>query len=269
MSQPSILDHTEYRIYLREFAKAKNISFRQLSLDSHIHNSYFSRVLAEKAEFSEPQMYALAKVMKLREWELEYFLLMGSKSRNPLSSFQNFIDAKLDALREKHQNLREKLVGLKSDDEILEAYYEEAVTAKIHIALTIPRYGQAPTLLLSEIGISEAKLLRELQKLESLGLIRKNGQGKGYKVIKPTLHLERRHPVSQINHRNWRVETLSHLHRGVKRNNDYHFSALFSCDADTLLKIHARLQETLVAIQGLVSACPQCEEVYHLGIDLY
>ncbi|HYX33364.1 MAG TPA: DUF4423 domain-containing protein [Oligoflexus sp.] len=268
MGQPSIFDCVDYRAYLRQYVSANKISFRQLSLESKIHNSYFSRVLAGKGEFSEAQMYSLAQVMGLGEGELEYLLLLGSKSRNAQEKFQSYVDKKINALREKHSGLRDRLIGIGDADEAaLKTYYGEAITARVHMALTIERFARNPLSLIPLLGMSEAKLRSELEKLTAIGMIRKQRQG--YVVVKPAIHLEQHHALSLANHRNWRVETLSYLHRGLHQATDYHFSAIFSCDKQTFLKAQSCLKESLVEIQALVSQCKVCDQIYHLSIDLY
>ncbi len=267
MSSAQILDYIEYRAFLRDYLKAQQISQRQLCLEASINTSYFSKVMADKAELSEVQLFAIAKYLKLNDWQVEYLLLMGTLSRTAMTTMYQYTYQKLNQIRATQQNLLQSLRGIEQDAIALEAYYEQAVTARVHIALTIPRYAVQPEQLRLDLGLSREVFQLQIQKLIGLGLVRKHKNQ--LMVVKATVHLDQKHPASERNHKNWRVETLAHLHRGGSSDDDYHFSALFSCDRESCLKINRRIKACLVEIQNIVSEAQSCDQVYHLGIDLY
>ena len=89
------------------------------------------------------------------------------------------------------------------------------------------------------------------------------------KILKDSLHLDEKHPVSLQNHKNWRIETLTHLSRGESVDEDYHLSAVFTCDAATKAAIIETMGDAIVRVQGLVAACENSDEVHHIGLDIF
>ncbi len=60
-----IINIEDYREALRYFTKLKKTSFRTLSLQTQLHTSYISRVMAGKCEFSEEQIHKIGQVCPL------------------------------------------------------------------------------------------------------------------------------------------------------------------------------------------------------------
>ena len=111
-------------------------------------------------------------------------------------------------------------------------------------------------------------LQSELKKLLSLGLVEVSASG-DYKISKPSIHLDESHPISVENHKNWRLETISHLTRRESQPSDYHLSAVFSCDDGTKIKIREKIQQLIVDIQALVNQSEASDGPHHLMLDLY
>lgn len=266
----SVWEATDYRDIVRRRSRASGISFKSLAGATHIHTSYFSRVMTGKAEFSEDQLYLIGKALQLREKELELFLLMGSAHRTGVANHRNFLQKRINQMRSEENKLTDRLKGVFTGlgEDTIGIYYRNPVTAEVHMFLTIDRFRQNPRLIARQLGLSERRLESELIKLEALGLISRDGEDQ-ITMNQRAIHLDESHPVSRENHRNWRHDAIQHLIREEPQPSDYHLSAVFSCDEETKIKIREHLQKSLAHIQELVSQSSANERIFHLGVDLY
>ena len=73
----STFDH--YRELIKSLSKRETLTFRQICQITNIHSSYFSRVMNERADFSQEQLFLIGKSLKLSGWELDFLLLLGER----------------------------------------------------------------------------------------------------------------------------------------------------------------------------------------------
>ena len=226
-----------YRNIIAKQIKSQSLSQRHLAQVTGIHTSYFSRVMQQGADFSEEQLYSISKQLGFSDTELEYMNLLLSHSRSGNRRHKKFLFDKIQKLRDENTKIVDELKEVHADlsEEDVATYYEEAITAKIHMLLTIGKFRYHRDLLEKELGISSRKLAIELQKLQRLKII--DVKEDRIEILKKSIHLDHSHPSSVKNHRNWRIETLHRLGAYEGRQSDYHLSAIFSCNEETKLKI--------------------------------
>ena len=264
----NITRYTDYRDVIKVLCKEQKISFKALAQSARIHTSYFSRVMGLGADFSSSQLFLVAKDLGLSEWELEYFLLLGEVSAAASSEHKAFLMEKVKSIQKEKQKIARELKQIKGLQEShIREYYKEAVTAKVHMYLTIDKFRKNPLLIAQKIMIPEYKLNLELKKLEELGLI-KNHAGK-LDMISYNIHLDETDPVSAANHINWRLESINNIQRRTPRPSDYHLSAVFSTDEETKIKIKDMFKEFVIAAQKETTAIKGHEEVFQICFDLY
>ncbi|HYX32809.1 MAG TPA: DUF4423 domain-containing protein [Oligoflexus sp.] len=258
-----------YRDVIRAVVKGQGTSYRAIASATQIHTSYFSRVMAEGAEFSADQLFKICKALQLQEAETTYVLLLGDMSRSSHHDHKVFLKQKLEAIQEKHLRLADQLQGdiTSLEAEQIEMYFHDVRLAKIHMLLTIPRFRMHPQQISKRLGLSESELTRLLERLQKLGLVRL--QKNAVTHVEQNVHLDEHHPLSLINHKNWRIDCLHHLNTGEREPHDYHFSATFSCDADTKGRIKEILKDAIIQAQRQVSECARVENAYVLTLDLY
>ncbi|MBQ49954.1 MAG: hypothetical protein CMP10_21420 [Zetaproteobacteria bacterium] len=263
-----VYDFDDYRVLIRATTKWQDISFKVICSSTQLHSSWFSRVMSGNADFSEEQLYKIGKVFKFRDEELEFFLLLGAQGRSGCKRHQSFLRKKVKAIQDHHRKVAKKLEKVCGNipDANIAMYYQDAITAKIHILLTVDRYAQNPKLISRKLGISERKVEAQLSLLVKLGLITYDGV---ISVLKTSIHLDESHACSTTNHKNWRLETINYLTRNEPLPSDYHLSAVFSCDEDTKVLIKEKLRQTVVEIQKIVGSATQVEESYYIGLDVF
>lgn len=225
--------------------------------------------MVNKADFSDEQLYLIGKALKLREEELEFFLLLGAWARSSQCRHKSYLQGKIEKIQKKMQRVIDKLENVYTEvsEKDIADYYKATITAKIHIFLTIDKYRDNPNLLVKKLAISENRLQIELRKLEELGLINIS-QGK-IQILKYGIHLDDSHPISKENHKNWRLETMHYLTKNEPKPLDYHLSATFSCDEKAATQIKEEVKRCVVKIQSLVNKCQSSDEVYFIGLDIY
>jgi hypothetical protein len=72
----NIYKHLEYREIIRSRAKNVGLTFKSLADFALTHTSYFSRVLAGGANFSQEQGYLIAQALEFSVEETDFFLLL-------------------------------------------------------------------------------------------------------------------------------------------------------------------------------------------------
>lgn len=265
----SIFNYLDYRDVIKDFSRSRGITFKSLATSARIHSSYFSRVMKEKAYFSREQLFLIGKDLKFNEAEMDYFLLLGEIVNSGQSGHKNFLLRKArkiqtDKKKLSHQFEKESKELTEKDIDYL---YQEAITGKIHMLLTLEKYQENPLLICKKVFISEKKLEQQLSKLEHLGLIsRESGE---IKVLKRRVHLDENHPASTQNHINWRIETLNRLNQRTPQPSDYHLSAILSGDEEIKTKIKELFKDFVVEAQKLVKDNKNIEDVYYIGMDLF
>lgn len=247
-------------------------SYRQIATNAGIHPSYFSRVMTGKAHFSQDQLFTIARLLKIGASEIEYLLLLGSWEASAEREHKEFLKQRLLTFRKKAGKATEKLKQLGTEvvevSSDLASYYDEPLTAKIHMALTIDKLRKNLPAIATLFGIADETLHEHIIKLNALGLVSFEGTER-IKVLQSSVHLDESNPLSRRNHLNWRHEIISKLwNRGISAS-DYHASVTFTANEATKKRAKAILKDALVAIGSEVDRSRTEENVYILGIDLY
>ncbi|WP_141730741.1 DUF4423 domain-containing protein [Oligoflexus tunisiensis] len=264
-----IYGHQCYREIIRAFVKSHDSSHRALATACQIHTSYFSRVMTGDAEFSAEQLFKICKAMELQEEDINFVLMLGELSRSSHHEHKQFLKQRIEAVQEEHLRLSQQLQGemTRLGPEQIDLYFSDIRLAKVHMLLTVPRFRAYPQQISRRLGLSEHELQKLLERLHQLGLIRFHGGAVHH--VEQSIHLDEHHPLSLQNHKNWRIDALHHLTSSERQPHDYHFSATFTCDADTKGRIKEIFKSAIVQAQSLVAACPRVEQAYVLTLDLY
>jgi uncharacterized protein (TIGR02147 family) len=264
-----IIEHLDYREIIKNLCKKTKISQKNLALSAGIHTSYFSRVMTGGADFSSSQLYLIASDLGISGWELDYFLLLGEYWSSSHHSHKQHLLSKIKDLQKKHSKVISKMKDVETEmsESYIREYYAEAVTAKIHMLLTIDKYQKNPMLICNKILIPEFKLKLELEKLSRIGVI-KEDKGE-WKVLKFNVHLDESSAISPQNHINWRLESIQNIQKRTPRPSDYHMSAVFSTDENGKLKIKEMFKEFVVEAQKVAGQVKDQEDVYHISFDLF
>ncbi len=261
--------------------KVLGLTYREIAEESRIHASYFSRVMMGKANFSTDQLFRIGEKLKFQSDELDYFLVLGSFELAITSSEKNYFSEKIKRVQHEKLKISERLDSKKveihrsaAEELRFEIYYQDALTAEVHMWLTIDEYKINPSWIANQLKISQARLEKELLKLEKLNLLKRK-QGKIIEVLSD-LHLGEDSPISYRNHINWRLKAIQNLESGSAaedsaelKSTDYHLSVAFSADRETKEELRALIQDFILEAKKKVGFCSKPTEVYHLMLDLF
>jgi len=266
----NISKYLDYRLLIRELSEEKGVSQRSLAESASVHASYFSRVMAGKADFSHDQLFSIGKDLGLVSWELSYLLLLGEHASAGTAQLKGFLRARIQKIQEERQKIFRDQSGVEMlrEQERIESYYADPLTAKVHICLTIKRFREKPLLIAGRLNVSEARIHSELEKLGKLGIIERDHRG-AVTGVKFNIHLDENHPLSAQNHANWRLESIRKIQEREKKPSDYHFSAVFSTDTEAKLKIKDMFKAFVLAAQSEASEQRANEDLCVISFDLF
>ncbi|MBL6991708.1 MAG: hypothetical protein ISR65_18145 [Bacteriovoracaceae bacterium] len=259
----------DYREIIKFYSRDLSFSQKELSNWARVHTSYFSRVMKNEADFSSSQLYNIAQALHIEGSKLEYFLILGEIAHSTDIGHKKFLQEKLSEARKKIKQLSSRIKNLSKElsSEEITSYFQEVITTKVHMLLTMTRFRKNLDTIVKELSIDKETLKLELRKLQSLGLI--TYQDNKVKEVKKMVHLPEEHPISRKNHLLWRLETVHKLGHKIKKNSDYHFSASFSATEVEKEYIKNRFKDFIVEAQQSVSKATGIFNVYHIGFDLY
>lgn len=251
--------------------KSKKISFRDVSLGCCIHPSYFSRVMKGAAGFSQEQIFKISTFLKLCPQETDYLFLLWNKFQAQSTDEKLFFKSKIQEIQEEKQKISSKL---KQDinnpaiqKERMEIYYEDIITAVIHMYLTISEYRNSPEKILNTLKISKEKLSQEISKLKKLGLIQLNGNK--IQSVEQQIHLDPKSNLCTLNHIQWRLKVIQKLNEREDDSKDLHLSVAISIDEESKVQIKNIIREAILTIQQTVSNCKAPQKIYYLMIDFF
>jgi len=267
--EANIFEYLDYRPLIQNLSKSLGISFKSLSSAARMHGSYFSRVMKEAAVFSPEQLYAIGRNLKLNQEEIDYLLLLGEFNNSGDSEHKSFLKTKVTRIQKDKSKLVNKFKDQTTEltQSEVDLYYREAITAKIHMLLTLSKYRENPALICKKVFVNEVKLESELKKLTEMKIIDRSKDQ--IKVLRNNVHLEEAHPASMQNHINWRLQTINHMSMRGNDPSDYHLSASFSCDEETKNRIKEIFKDFVASAQNEVRTCKGATDVYFIGMDLF
>lgn len=253
--------------------EAKKLNFRIVCNATNIHPSYFSRVVKGNAFFSQNQIFKISQFLELPDEPFEFLILLLNHDLAEQTPEKNFYLKKIRAIHDSKlkvsKNMKVNVVEESPDMQKhkIERYYASAITALIHMYLTIPKYQKDPKEILKKVLISEKKLEDEMTKLSELKLI----EIQNHKIIKVqnTIHLDESSHLSFQNHINWRLKTIQNLENKEPQLADYHLSVVISANEETKHKLKQILRDAVLTLQKEVIACEQPTDIYHIQMDLF
>jgi hypothetical protein len=277
----TIYDFNSLNSLVEARLRSRHINYRAASLACEIHPSYFSRAMKAQVSLSQNQLFRILSFLNLSEKQKDYAFLLwqyeGAQGRDE----KNFFSQKIKQIQEENQKITRRIkANIFNSEERkiqLDTYYREAVTALVHMYLTIPSFRNDPESICAPLGIPYRKLTDEIEKLEKLSLVTRRdpkqcppGQVKIHlSHVEESIHLPEESLLAAANHVNWRLKTIQSIQARDPKPNDLHLSVVFSADDEVKTKLKKLLREAIVNAQALVGTCDKPTEVYQLMIDLY
>lgn len=267
-----IFKYIDYRKYLDEWIKSQPAHGRgmisALASSAKCQPAYFSRLLIGKAQLSLEQAFAIQKLLKHSQDEVNYFILLVEHDRAGSTELKSHFKEKIISIRTEREDLQNRFQDAPQlTQEYQRTYYSSYQYAVIHTCISVPelqtieqleRFLKIPTDRIE--SILEFLLDAELA-------LRESGR---WKVGRNRLHLGRESTLIRQHHANWRIEALKSLDRGkgAQDERDLHYSAVVSLSEEDAKRLKELLIKTLEKFSQEVSESKE-ETVRALVIDFF
>ncbi|MDH4467472.1 MAG: TIGR02147 family protein [Bacteriovoracaceae bacterium] len=265
----SIYQYSDYRVFIQECLKDNTPGFKfsktQLAEAARVKLPYISKCLSGSADLSQDQAHLIAVFLKLRDDELDYFLLLVDYSKSYVSEYKKHLAQKIQKIQ-KFQLKTEKTLKINEvPHEVLTNYYLDPLNLILHMCFFL---DQRPSIsqLSNELNVSEIRLKQKIQNLIEMGILKQDGDQitsamKGLHLPSSS-HLCMPHQALMrqkiINFQ----DQISHVHKG------YNTMFTFTADNESFLKIKSLFLEFLKKADGLISQADS-NGVYQMQFDLF
>ena len=178
----------------------------RISRHLEVHTTMVSHVLKGEAHFSLEQALKLADYLSLNDLETDYLVALVQLDRAGDKRARDYCRAKLEEIRAKALDLKERLGTrneLSEQDRAL--YYSSALYAQIRLLTAIERF-QSEAALVAELALPARVVRRALDFLISRGLCREE---RGGRIVYGDVatYVEADSPFAARLHANWRQKT--------------------------------------------------------------
>lgn len=255
-----------YQDMVRARAKELKIAFALIAQKTRIHPAYMSRVIRGKADFSQSQLFAIARVLRFSAPDLTELMLRRDYQCADHPAHRDYLENKLRFLEEEKSRLGKKIEKAKEMTSLEWEYYLDTMTSKIHMLLAIPEFREQPDKIMKKLGIDRQEFLNQCKLLEKIGLIKMMGER--IVNLQEAVHLDGSASISKINHTNWRLEAIKNFPVKNKKQN-YHCTVNFTADKNTATEVTKRFKEFVGEIRGWVDKVETHDELYHLCFDFF
>lgn len=267
----NIFRHLDYRAVIREVIDAQKqvrsgLTFQSVAAVMGIQKSYFSQVLAGRAELNQDQLFLFCEYFELTSEQSEFLILLLEYSRSAIGQRREFLKKKIDLIQTENRESKKHLDArqMQIDPENLTQYYLDPYNQLVHVCLSIEKYRKNPQSLAPILNVPGSKISSVLQRLEKIGVIEIEGDHLTVKIS--NVHLPRELPVFS----SWQSEVrLLSLQRTkvIEKDERYNFTVIFSADESVRKELQDRFLEYLEKAQKLVKPAPS-EQVYQMNFDL-
>lgn len=272
----NIFTETDYRKILRDtFASRKVASGGRLTYDAvagacRVQKTFISRVFNKQAHFNHDQLFALANYFSFDGECQDYLTLLLDHSRAATKPRQQYLKRKIEKMQSERCNTPAHLGTQAIEIEAGVAhryaiYYLQPIHQIVHVALAIPRYGLAPTLLAPDLGITRERLTHILKTLHDLELIQ--FEGETVKILVSALYL----PKEDHSYESWRALlrglTASRLQTS-KPEGAYSFSLTFAASEEAKGLLQRKFLEFLQEAKPIVEGAAP-EDCFQMNFDLF
>lgn len=249
----SLYDFKNYKDYLKahlEDHPAGGHGLRtKLAKAAGCQPAYLTRVLNGEAHLSLAQAQGACEFLGLAETEQHFFLLLIQANRAETRTLADYFWKQIDSIREERANLASRFAvkeGLSEKDKV--TYYSRWYFVAIHVLVSIPEF-QNKDAIASRLGLPLTTVTEALRFLVSTGMvIERNGR---FSVGVTRIHLNRRSPLIDRHHTNWRLHGIDSLDN-VEDKNAVHYTSVVSLSQQDLGRVQRLLIDALETYNSIV-----------------
>jgi uncharacterized protein (TIGR02147 family) len=262
-----IFDYDDYKDVIRGYlASHQNERGYQgrLAKAAGCGPSFFSQALGSHIHLTPDQAAGLADFWQLQEDEAEYFLCLVHHARSGSHAFKKMQIRKIQALKQKHQSIAErvqaKIVPLGEKEMI---YYSAWYWSAIHMSCTIPEF-QTSAAIARRLRLDNVFVETCLRQLRDMQLVQEqNGR---WRNTNADIHLPRESPMVGVLHSNWRQKAAAQAQ--MQDREALHYSAVQTLSRADYQKLKNLLLE-FVQESRKIAAPSKEEEIIAVCLDCF
>lgn len=264
----NIFNYRNYKQFLREiieYAPNNGRGLRRKFADAAgCQLPYVSHVLNGDYHFNSEQIDGIAGLLKLRQVEHEYLLLLVQHQRAGTASLKKFYKKLVEDMVSKNKTIKSKIAPKDSLSSFDQAkYYSDWTFAAIHMLTTIPDF-RTHAQIANKLNLSINKVESVTETLISYGILKyENNKLTPQKI---DLHLEEKSDYIHQHHSNWRIKALQSL--SEDQDDDLHYSLAFTIHPDDLPKVKEALGAAIKECASIIRPS-EAKELAVICIDLF
>ena len=267
-SASEIFEANNYKAFIAQALKSRGVEGhgerRRLAAAIDCQDSYVSLVLAGDRHFSIEQTEAAARYLLLNDEETEMLILMVMAERAGTVKAASYFKKKCAEKRKEHLNLRSRVkISEELSDVSKMVYYSDALYAKVHMYLTIPK-ARTVDHLAEHFLISPIRMSEVCRFLVAQGLIAERS-GK-YSGANKFLFLDRTSPFLGQHHSNFRLDAIRCIQEKVMEG--VHLSMTATLSEEDMLTLRQRIAGFISELSATIKESPE-EMLVVLNLDFY
>ncbi len=265
----SVFEFADYKSFLRKrIALSDQRGFAtRLAEASGCQRSYFSAVLNGDVHLLPDHLFGICEFMEMPDNEREYLFLVLDHNRASNLEYRRHLAKKISekqtAWKDFKNRLKNESLPVSAPSQSQQFYYSSWLFAAIHIAVSIPRYGEMGNLV-EYLGISPELAKFHLDKLQEMELVEKKGTKWIWKS--GDLHLSKDSPWIAAHHANWRTQALVDIPQ--RKEESLHYSVVQSLSKGDMEALRSRMIEWVEEFKKKASPSKP-EELVCFNLDLF
>lgn len=264
----NIFKYLKYKAFLTDWIdgspnKGRGVR-KKIAVAAGCQLPYVSHVLNGAYHFNSEQIDGIARLLKLRQVEHEYLLLLVQFERAGTDSLKKFYKRLIEDMAIKNTTIQQKLKSknaLSSLDR--NTYYSEWTYSAIHMLATIPKF-RTFNKIAEHLNLPLTKVEICVEKLISMGLLKLiNGELHPQQV---DLHLDKDSMNIRQHHTNWRIKALNSLDN--MQEHHLHYSLAFTIKKEDFIKVREVISTAIKDSADIIRPSEE-EDLAVLNIDLF
>lgn len=269
----TIFNEMDYRKLLKNFVETqkksnKSINFQNMATAMRIQKGYLSQFLRGQKDINQDQLYLACQYLKLPTEITSYLQLLLEFDRSIVSSRKKELLRDIQIIQNKNLETGKAIdISVFNENQLdgHNQYYLDPLHQVVHMALFINRYAKKPDLLSRDLMLPKKRIKQLIQSLETMGIIRKEGQG--YKILIKNIHLPRDSKLYSP----WKNQLTSlggNRMALLEKEKAYSFTVIFGANDPVRKNIQALFLNFLKEAKTLTNNI-DIDDVFQMNFDLF
>lgn len=264
----NVFDHDSYKKFVLAYVTSMENhgwgEWARIAKKLNISSTLISQIFRGSKELTPDQAFELTEYWGLSDLESDYFILLVQIERAGTQKYRLLLQKKLDLLKEKAQNLKDRL----PQDSVLTEetktfFYSSWLYSALWVLSSIPKY-QSIDAMAQVTGYPRHQIRKALDFLITHGLCYESASK--ITIGPQQIHLESSSPLIGRHHSNWRQKAIEKSDKIT--SSELMFTAPLSISKEDFMKLRNKIVTFIAEIGVLVKKSP-AEITACLNIDFF